>query len=59
MIVEIFLKSSNFKKIYDTVWNIKAIERNGDSFILITDKYITDNENVVLDMNKYELRVTY
>ncbi len=25
----------------------------------ITDKYITDNENVVLDVNKYELRVAY
>lgn len=59
MIVEVFLKGSNFKKIYDTFWNIKTIKRDGDNFILITDKYITDNENVVLDVNKYELRVAY
>ena len=59
MIVEVFLKGSNFKKIYDTFWNIKTIKRDGDNFILITDKYITDNENVVLDVIKYELRVAY
>lgn len=59
MIVEVFFKGSNFKKIYDTFWNIKTIERDGDNFILVTDKYMTDNENVVLDTNEYELRVSY
>lgn len=59
MIVEVFFKGSNFKKIYDTFWNIKTIERDGDNFILITDKYMTDNENVVLSTNEYELRVSY
>lgn len=59
MIVEVFFKGSNFKKIYDTFWNIKTIKRDGDNFILVTDKYMTDNENVVLNTNKYELRVAY
>lgn len=59
MIVEVFFKGSNFKKIYDTFWNIKTIERNGNNFILVTDKYRTDNKNVVLNTNEYELRVTY
>lgn len=59
MIVEVFFKGSNFKKIYDTFWNIKTIERDGDNFILVTDKYMTDNENVVLNTNEYELRVAY
>lgn len=59
MIVEVFFKGSNFKKIYDTFWNIKTIERDGDNFILVTDKYMTDNENVVLSTNEYELRVSY
>jgi hypothetical protein len=57
MIVEVFFRGSNFKKIYDTFWNIKTIERNGNNFILVTDKYMTDNKNVVLDINEYELRV--
>lgn len=58
MIVEVFFKGSNFKKNYDTFWNIKTIERDGNNFILVTDKYMADNENVILDTNKYELRVT-
>ncbi len=57
MIVEVFFRGSNFKKIYDTFWNIKTIERNGNNFILVTDKNMTDNKNVVLDINEYELRV--
>lgn len=59
MIVEVFFKGSNFKKIYDTFWNIKTIERDGNNFILVTDKYMTDNENTILDTNEYELRVCY
>lgn len=59
MIVEVFFKGSNFKRVYDTFWNIKSIERNGKDFVLITDKYMTDNDNVVLNTNEYELRVTY
>jgi len=57
MIVEVFFKGSNFKRLYDTFWNIKSIERDGNNFILVTDKYMTDNKNVVLDINEYELRV--
>ena len=59
MIVEAFFKGSNFKNLFDTFWNIKSIERDGNSFILVTDKYMTDNNNVVLNTNNYELRVTY
>ena len=39
--------------------NIKSIERDGNNFILVTDKYMTDNENVILNTNEYELRVCY
>ncbi len=59
MIVEVFFKSSNFKNLFDTFWNIKSIERDGNNFILVTDKYMTDNENVILNTNEYELRVCY
>lgn len=59
MIVEVFFKGSNFKKIYDTFWNIKTIERDGANFILVTDKYMTNNKNVILNTNEYELRVAY
>lgn len=59
MIVEVFIKGSNFNKLYDTFWNIKSIERDGNNFILVTDKYMTNNKNVILDTNEYELRVTY
>lgn len=59
MIVEVFFKGSHFKNLYDTFWNIKSIERDGDFFILVTDKYMTNTENVVLNANEYELRVTY
>lgn len=59
MIVEVFFKGSSFKKLYDTFWNIKSIERNGGNFILVTDKYMTGNDNVTLSTNKYELRVCY
>lgn len=59
MIVEVFFKGSNFKNLFDTFWNIKSIERSGNNFILVTDKYVTDNSNIVLNVNEYELRVTY
>lgn len=59
MIVEVFFKGSNFTKIYDTFWNIKTIERDDNNFILVTDKYMTDNENIVLNTTEYELRITY
>ncbi len=59
MIVEVFFKCSNFKNLFDTFWNIKSIERDGNNFILVTDKYMTDNENVILNTNEYELRVCY
>lgn len=59
MIVEVFFKGSNFKNIYDTFWNIKTIERDGNNFIFVTDKYMTDNENVILNTSEYELRVAY
>lgn len=59
MIVEVFVKGSNFKNLFDTFWNIKSIENDRANFILVTDKYMTKNKNVVLDMKEYELRVTY
>lgn len=59
MIVEVFVKGSNFKSLFDTFWNIKTIENDGCNFILVTDKYMTDNSNIILDTNEYELRVTY
>lgn len=59
MIVEVFHKGSNFKKLYDTFWNIKSIERSAGVFVLATDKHTTDNEDIVLDNDQYELRVSY
>ncbi len=59
MIVEVFFKGSNFKRLYDTFWNIKTIERSGNYFILVADRYVTNNDNIVLDTDEYELRVTY
>lgn len=58
MIVEVFFKGSNFKRLYDTFWNIKSIEHNGNNLILVTDMYMTKNEDVVLNSDEYELRVT-
>lgn len=59
MIVEAFYKGSNFKNLFDTFWNIKSIENDGANFILVTDKYMTKNDNIVLSTNEYELRITY
>lgn len=59
MIIEVFIKGSNFKKQYNTFWNIKSIENDGENFILVTDKYMTKNDNVILSISEYELRVTY
>lgn len=56
MIVEVFYKGSNFKKFYDTFWNIEKINRSGHHFILVT-KY--GEEDVFLDTETYELRVSY
>lgn len=53
MIVEVFFKGSNFKKHYDTFWNIEKINRSGHHFIL------TGKDDIFLDTEKYELRVTY
>lgn len=57
MIIEVFFKGSNFKRLYDTFWNIRAIYDDGANFVLITDN--RNEESVFLDSNKYELRVTY
>lgn len=56
MIVEVFYKGSNFKRLYDSFWNIEKIYRSGHYFILVTEY---GEENVLLDTEKYELRVTY
>lgn len=58
MIVEVFFKGSNFKRLHDTFWNIKSIEHDGNNLILVTNKYMTKNKNVVLNSDEYELRVT-
>ena len=55
MIVEVFFKGSNFKKLYDTFWNIRDIHYDGTTFVLITDN--RNEEAVFLDSNEYELRV--
>lgn len=57
MVVEVFFKGSNFKRLYDIFWNIRTIYDNGANFVLITDN--RNEESVFLDSNEYELRVTY
>ncbi len=57
MIVEVFFKGSNFKRLYDTFWNIKGVVHDGYNIILVTEN--KNEENILLDDNKYELRVTY
>ena len=57
MIVEVFFKGSNFKRLYDTFWNIKGIVQDGHNTILVTEN--KNEENILLDDSKYELRVTY
>ncbi len=57
MIVEVFFKGSNFKRLYNTFWNIRTIYDDGANFVLTTDN--RNEESVFLDSNEYELRVTY
>ena len=57
MVVEVFFKGSNFKRLYDTFWNIRTIHNDGKNFVLTTDN--RNEESVFLDSNEYELRVTY
>lgn len=57
MIVEVFFKGSNFKRLYDTFWNIKGIVHDEHNIILVTEN--KNEENILLDDSKYELRVTY
>lgn len=59
MIVEVFYKGSNFKRLYDTFWNIKTIVRNGDNFCLIPEQEAEANETIVLNVEEFELRVCY
>lgn len=56
MIVEVFFKGSNFKKLYDTFWSIKKIDHDDGKFILITEY---GKENILLNSSDYELRVCY
>lgn len=56
MIVEVFVKGSCFKKLYDTFWNIEKIDRSGRFFVLVTKD---EKDNVYLDTEGYELRVCY
>ncbi len=57
MIVEVFFKGSNFKRLYDIFWNIKSVVHDGD-FIILTTENLNDDA-VLLNDNEYELRVTY
>lgn len=57
MIIEVFFKGSNFKRLYDTFWNIRDIHYDGTTFVLITDN--RNEEAVFLDSNEYELRVSW
>ena len=56
MVVEVFIKGSNFKKLYDTFWNVKEIKRSGGLFIL-TFEPEKNKENISLDIYKYEFKV--
>lgn len=56
MIVEVFLKGSNFKDFFKTFWNIEKIEHDNGNFIMITEY---EKDNIVLNSNDYELRVCY
>lgn len=55
MIVEVFFKGSNFKKLHDTIWNIKEIKQSGRFFILVN----TEGAHFHLDTEAFELRVCY
>lgn len=56
MIVEVFLKGSNFKDFFETFWSIEKIEHDNGNFILITEY---GKDNIVLNSSDYELRVCY
>lgn len=56
MVVEVFIKGSNFKKLYDTFWNVKEIKRSSGLFIL-TFEPEKNKENISLDIYKYEFKV--
>lgn len=56
MIIEAFLKGSNFKDFFETFWNIEKIEHDNGKFILITEY---EKDNIVLSSSDYELRVCY
>lgn len=58
MIIEVFVKGSSFKKFYDTFWNVKKIERSGHYFVL-TFEEDAEKENVLLDCEKFEMRMCY
>ena len=57
MIVEVFYKGTYFTNLYDTFWNIKKIETSGGLFILVSEH--DGQDNITLDCDEYELRVTY
>lgn len=57
MIVEVFFKGSNFRRLYDTFWNIKGIVHDGNFIILVTEN--KNEDNILLNDSEYELRVTY
>lgn len=59
MIVEVFYKGSNFKRLYDTFWNIKSIVRDGNDFCLIPEQEAEATETIVLNAEEFELRVGY
>lgn len=59
MIVEVFYKGSNFKRLYDTFWNVKSIVRNGINFCLIPEQESEVSETFVLNVEEFELRVCY
>ncbi len=57
MIVEAFYKSSNFKRLFDTFWNMKGIMHDGNFIALVTES--PKNDNILLKNCEYELRITY
>lgn len=56
MIIEVFVKGTNFQKHHGTFWNIKSILLDGGFFILVCDN---PQQTLKFDAGTYELRVTY
>lgn len=54
MIVEVFIKGSFFKNLYDTFWNVKSVVYDGGYFCLVF--YNTKEKTIVLSREEYELR---